>query len=81
MLTRSGDGPPCLVPDFKGTEFTVSQLSVMLAIAVSVDILYHIKEIPFCSWFAESSCHDRYYILSSAFSASFAMHSFPILFC
>ena len=36
MLNRSGEsGQPCLVPDFRGQVFNLSQLSMMLAVGLS----------------------------------------------
>jgi hypothetical protein len=36
MLNRSGEnGHPCLVPDFKGSGFSFSPLSMMLAVGLS----------------------------------------------
>lgn len=38
-------GRPCLLPDLRGKEFIISQLSTVLVVAISVVALYHNKKI------------------------------------
>jgi hypothetical protein len=74
MLNRSGDsGQPCLVPDFRGNDFSFSPLSIMLAVGLSYIAFIILRYFPYIPSFLRAFIMKWCWILSKAFSASIEM--------
>jgi hypothetical protein len=74
MLNKSGDsGHPCLVPDFRGNGFSISPLSMMLAIGLSYIAFTMLSYVPSIPSFLRAFIMKWCWILSKAFSASIEM--------
>ena len=52
MLNKSGEsGHPCLVPDLRGSAFSFSQLSMMLAVGLSYMAFVMLRYVPYMPTF------------------------------
>jgi hypothetical protein len=71
MFNRSGDsGNPCLVPDFRGNDFSFSPLSIMLAVGLSYITFITLRYFSSIPSFLRAFILKWCWILSKAFSAS-----------
>ena len=72
MLNRSGEGePPWLFPNFRGKAFSLSLLSITLAVGFSSMAFYYVKVASFYFYFVDFFFyHEKVLNFSNAFSAS-----------
>ena len=74
MLNKSGEsGHPCLVPDLRGSAFSFSQLSMMLAVGLSYMAFVMLRYVPYMPTFWRVLIINGHWILPKAFSASIEM--------